>query len=100
MPNCVFETNNMLRRGENMLPLLRQMRYCFDFNQEFFSGQSSYFNQGACGWIVCVHIAVAHLAEGWELGHIHHVYIQLDHACEISSNRGKCSLEIFKDLLC
>ena len=33
---CAFETNDVLRRGENMLPLLRYMRYCFDFNQEFF----------------------------------------------------------------
>ncbi len=76
------------------------MRYCFDFNQEVFSGQFSYFNQGAGRWVVCVDIAVADLAEGLEQGDINHVHIQLDHACEISSNRGKRGLEIFKDLLC
>jgi hypothetical protein len=50
-----------------MLPLLWHMRNCFDFNQEVFSGQFSYFNQGACRWVVGVHIAVADLAEDWQL---------------------------------
>ncbi len=38
-----------------MLALLRHMCYCFDFNQEVFSGQFSYFNQGACRWVVYSH---------------------------------------------
>src|SRR6266567_728436 len=82
-----------------MLPLLWHMRYCLDLNQEFFSGQFSYLHKGACRWVECIHIAVADLAEGWELGDINHVDIQLDHVGEISSHRRKCCLEIFKDLL-
>src|SRR5213592_332967 len=71
MPPSIPRSSKRLRNfiivtsPHNMLPLLWQIRYCFNFNQEFFSGQSSYFNKGACRWVVCVHIAITNLTEDW-----------------------------------
>lgn len=61
---------------------------------------SPQLHKGACRWVDCIHILIADLAKDWELGDINNVDIQLDHVGEIRSNRSKCRLEIFKDLLC